>query len=72
MFVDSDHAENRIIMKYGTGFSTYIDMSTISLYFKQYYAIETSVFCTEFVSKAVANTLHTIQYKLRKMGIYIS
>ena len=73
MFIDSNHAGNKQTRRSKTGLMIYMNMSLISWYLKQPSNIETSVFSTEFVAMKVGvETLRTIWYQLKMMGILIS
>ena len=72
MFVDSDHAGDKLKRRSRTGFFIFINMAPIVWYSKKQPTIETSVFGAEFVAmKNGIETLRGLRYKLRMMGIEI-
>ena len=73
MFVDSDHAGDKLTRRSRTGFMIYMNTALILALSKKQSTIETSVFRAEFVAlKHGIETLRGIRYKLRMMGIPIS
>ena len=73
MFIDSDHADNKLIGRSRTRSMIYVNMSLINWHSKKQSTIETSVFGIEFVAMNIrVETLCVIQYKLRIMSIPIS
>jgi hypothetical protein len=72
MFVDSDHAGDKLTRRSRTGFIIYVNMAPIIWVSKKQPTIETSVFGAEFVAmKHGMETLRGLRYKLRMMGIPI-
>ena len=72
MFVDSDHAGDKLKRRSRSGFFIFINMAPIVWYSKKQPTIETSVFGAEFVAmKNGIETLRGLRYKLRMMGIEI-
>ena len=70
MFVDSDHAGDKLTRRSRTGFLIYINMAPIVWFSKKQSTVETSVFGAEFVAmKQGMETLRGLRYKLRMMGI---
>jgi hypothetical protein len=72
MFVDSDHAGDKLTRRSRTGFLIYINSALIDWLSKKQSTIETSVFGAEFVAmKTGLDRLRGLRYKLRMMGIDI-
>jgi len=72
MYVDSDHAGDKINRSSRTGFFIYLNSALIMWKSKKQATIETSVFGAEFVAmKTGIETLHGLGYKLQMMGIAI-
>ena len=70
MFVDSDHAGDKLMRRSHTGFVIYLNMAPIVWFSKKQATIETSVFSAEFVAtKQGMETLRGLHYKLRMMGV---
>ena len=73
LFVDSDHAGDRLTRRSRTGFIIYLNMAPIVWCSKKQSTIETSVFGAEFVAmKNGMETLRGLRYKLRMMGVPLS
>ena len=73
MFVDSDHAGDKLTHCSRTGFIIYLNSSPIVWYLKKQATIETSVFGTKFMAmKQGVEALRGLCYKLCMMGIEIS
>ena len=53
MFIDSDHAGNRLARRFRTRFMIYMYMSLINWYSEKQSTVETSVIVTEFVAMKV-------------------
>ncbi len=71
MFVDSDHASDKLTHHSHTGFLIYINLALIDWLSKKQSTIETSVFGAEFVAiKTGLDRLRGLRYKLRMMGDY--
>ena len=72
MFVDSDHAGDKLTRRSRTGFLIYINTALIQWLSKKQSTVETSVFGAEFVAmKLGVEVLRGLRYKLR-MGVSIS
>ena len=70
LFVDSDHAGDKLIRRSRSGFLVYLNLAPITWFSKKQSTIETSVFGAEFVAmKQGVETARGIRYKLRMMGI---
>ncbi len=73
MFVDSDHAGDKLTRRSRTGFLIFLNMSLVIWHSKKQATIETSVFGAEFVAmKQGMEALRGLRYKLRMMGVPIS
>jgi hypothetical protein len=73
MFVDSDHAGDKLTRRSRTGFIIYLNSAPVLWYSKKQSTIETSVFGAEFVAmKQGMEALRGLRYKLRMMGVEIS
>ena len=73
IFVDSDHAGDKLMQWSHTGFIIYLNSAPIVWYSKKQSTIETSVFGTEFVAmKQGMEALWGLHYKLGMMGVKIS
>lgn len=73
MFVDSDHANDKLTRRSRTGFFIYLNMALIVWFSKKQSTVETSVFGAEFVAmKQGMEALHGLRYKLRMMGVELS
>jgi hypothetical protein len=68
MFVDSDHAGDKVSRRSRTRFVIFLDYGIIDWLSKKQSTVETSVFGAEFCTINHEN-LHGICYKLRMMGI---
>jgi hypothetical protein len=72
MFVDSDHAGDKVSRRSRTGFVIFINGGIIDWLSKKQSTIETSVFGAEFCAlKHGIENLRGIRYKLRMMGVPI-
>jgi hypothetical protein len=72
MYVDSDHAGDKVSRRSRTGFLFYLNMGLVQWLSKRQSTIETSVFGAEFVAmKQGIETCRGIRYKLRMMGVPI-
>ncbi|KAG7370183.1 reverse transcriptase RNA-dependent DNA polymerase [Nitzschia inconspicua] len=70
LFVDSDHAADKLFRRSRTGFIIYLNSAPIIWYSKRQGTIETSVFGAEFVAMRTGfETARALRYKLRMMGI---
>jgi hypothetical protein len=73
MFIDSDHARDRLTRRLCTGFLIYLNMAPIIWHSKKQAMIETSVFGPEFVAMMQGmEALQGLHYKLRMMGVSVS
>jgi hypothetical protein len=72
VFVDSDHAGEKLTRRSRTGYIIYLNMAPILWFSKKQGTIESSVFEAESVAMKVATeAARGIRYKLRMMGIEI-
>ena len=72
MFVDSDHAEDKVSCRSRSGFLIYVITALMPWCSKKQSTVETSVFVVEFVvMKQGIDALRGLRYKLRMMGILI-
>jgi hypothetical protein len=72
MFVDSDHAGDKLLQCLHTGFLIYLNMALIIWYSKKQATIEMSIFGAKFiVLKQGMEALHGLWYKLQMMGVSI-
>ena len=72
MFVDSDHAGDKLTRRSRTGFFIFLNSAPITWLSKRQPTVETAVFGAEFVAmKQGVEALRGIRYKLRMMGIPI-
>ena len=72
MFVDSDHAQDKLFCRSRSGFLLYVNAAIVQWFSKKQPTEETSVFGTKLVSmKQGIDALRGLRYKLRMMGILI-
>jgi hypothetical protein len=72
LYVDSDHAGDRLIRRSRTGFFIFLNTAPLIWFSKRQSTVETSGFGAEFVAmKNGMETLRGVRYKLRMMGIPI-
>ena len=72
LYVDSDHAGDRLTRRSRTGFFIFLNMAPVMWLSKKQATIETSVFGSESVAMKVGvETLRGLRYKLRMMGVTI-
>jgi hypothetical protein len=72
LFVDSDHAADKLQRRSRTGFIIYLNSAPIVWYSKRQGTIETSVFGAEFVAMRTGfEATRSLRYKLRMMGIQL-
>ena len=72
LFVDSDHAGDKLVRRSRTGFFIFLNSALINWSSKKQATIETSVFGAEFVAmKHGMEALRGIRYKLQMMGVPI-
>ena len=73
VFVDADHAENRITRRSHTGIIIYCNMCPISWYSKRQTTVETSTFSSEIIALRIATEqVEALRYKLRMFGVPLS
>ena len=73
MFVDSDHAGDKVSHRSRSGFLIYVNTTLVQWFSKKQSTVETSVFGAEFITtKQHIDALQGLRYKLRMMGIPIS
>jgi hypothetical protein len=73
LFVDSDHAGEKITRRSRTVFVIYLNMAPIVWLSKRHPTVESSVFGEEFVAmKNGIETCHGLRYKLIMMGVILS
>ena len=73
VFVDADHAGNRVTRRSHTGIIIMINMAPIIWYSKKQNTIETSTFGSEITALRIATELvESIRYKLRMFGVPLS
>jgi hypothetical protein len=72
VFVDADHAGEKLTRRSRTGFLIYVNMAPIIWYSKRQGTVETAVFGAEFVAmKNATEAARGLRYKLRMMGIRV-
>ena len=72
VFVDADHAGNRITRRSHTGILIYCNLAPIIWYSKRQNTVETSTFGSEYIAMKIATELvEGLVYKLRMFGIPI-
>jgi hypothetical protein len=72
LFVDSDHAGDKLIRRSRTGYLVYCNNAPILWFSKRQGTVESSVFGAEFVALRVGmEAARGLRYKLRMMGIPI-
>ena len=70
VFVDADHAGNRVTRRSHTGIIIYCNLAPILWYSKKQNTIETSTFGSEYIALRIATELvDGLRYKLRMFGI---
>lgn len=70
MFVDANHAGNKLNRRSQTGVLIYLNRAPLIWYSKAQKTVETSTFGSEFVALRIATELvKALRYKLRMMGI---
>jgi hypothetical protein len=73
LFVDSDHAGEKLTRPPRTGFVIYLNMAPIVWFSKRQPTVESSVFGADFVAmKNGIETWRGLRYKLRMMGVALS
>jgi hypothetical protein len=72
VFVDADHASNKMTCRSQTGILMYVNRSPITWYSKSQNTVESSTFSSEFVALRIAVEMtEALRYKLRMFGIPI-
>ena len=72
VFVDADHAGNKVMRRSHTGIIIYINISPVLWYSKRQNTVETSTSGSEFVAMRIATELtESLIYKLRMFGVPI-
>ena len=73
IFVDADHAGNKVTRRSHTGIIIYCNLAPIIWYSKRQNTVETSTFGSEFIALKIATELNdSLRYKLRMFGVPIS
>ena len=73
VFVDADHAGNRVTRRSHTGILIYCNMAPVLWFSKRQNTVETSTFGSEFIALKIATELvEGLRYKLRMFGVPIS
>ena len=72
IFVDADHAGNRVTRRSHTGIVIYCNLAPIVWYSRRQNTVETSTFGSEFIALKIAAVLNdSLIYKLRMFGVPI-
>jgi hypothetical protein len=72
VFVDADHAGEKLTRRSHTGFIIMLNRAPVDWYSKRQNTVETSTFGSEFVSTRTAcERVKALRYKLRMMGVPI-
>lgn len=72
VFVDADHAGNKVTHRSHTGILIYLNCAPIIWYSKAQNTVESSTFGSEFVAMRIAvEMIEALRYKLRMFGIPI-
>lgn len=72
VFVDADHAGNKVTRHSHTGILIYLNCAPIIWYSKAQNTVESSTFGSEFVAMRIAvEMIEALRYKLRMFGIPI-
>jgi hypothetical protein len=70
VFVDADHAGNRVTRRSHTGIIIYCNLAPVIWYSKRQNTVETSTFGSEFIALKIAVELvEALRYKLRMFGV---
>ena len=70
VFVDADHAGNKVTRQSHTGLIIFMNMAPIFWYSKRQNSVETSMYSSEMVAlRIVAEKIIDLRYKLRMFGI---
>ena len=72
VFVDADHAGNKVTRRSHTGILIYCNLAPIVWYSKRQNTVESSTFGSEFIALKIASELiEALTYKLRMFGVEI-
>ena len=72
LFVNSDHAGDKVTHRSRTGYVVFLQNSPIAWFSKKQSSVETSTFGSEFMAmKTATEYIRGLRYKLRMMGIPI-
>ena len=72
MFVDNDHAGDKVSHRLRSGFLIYVNIALVQWFAKNQFTVETSVFGVGFVAmKQGIDALRGFRHKLRMMGIQL-
>ena len=72
VFVDSDHAGNKVTRRSHTGILIYCNLAPIIWFSKRQNTVETSTFGSEFIAlKTATELIEGLMYKLRMFGVPI-
>ena len=72
VFVDADHAGNKVTRRSHTGIIIMVNMAPVMWYSKRQNTVETSTFGSEFIALRIATELvESLRYKLRMFGVPI-
>ena len=72
VFVDADHAGDKVTRRSQTGILIFLNNSPISWYSKKQNTVESSTFGSEFIAIRIAcDKIEALRYKLRMFGIPI-
>ena len=70
VYVDADHAGNKVTRRSQTGILVFLNMAPIYWYSKRQNTVETSTFSSEYVAlKICAEKIIALRYKLRMLGV---
>ena len=70
IFVDADHAGNKVTRRSHTGIIIFINSAPILWYSKRQNTVETSTFGSEFIALRIATEMNeALRYKLRMFGV---
>ena len=73
IFVDADHAGNRVTRRSHTGIVIYCNLAPIIWYSRRQNTVETSTFGSEFIALKIATELNdSLIYKLRMFGVPVA
>ena len=70
IYVDADHAGNKVTRKSQTGILVFLNMAPISWFSKRQNTVESSTFSSEYIALKIAvEKIISLRYKLRMMGV---